>query len=455
MLKRTLLSLGICAALTIGSASVAEAGPLPKDAPLQLSGAEWLGGHGIPICKSSTIQTCAGQPHVGGVASNWWQCVEAAQRLYNRAGWYSGLFPVSKAREIYDKGPAMGMTQQPNGAVGLITPGDMIVMPDNRAGRAGHVTMVDSVSKNGDGTNTIHTVGQNVPSSPFLDFKWHAGIIDSPWANYTVRGVVHSPKNSGTGVPGGGGGSYEHVETGGGVHITGPNSYTDVSSGGHVYAWNGGYYGGNPGGYSGWFSDAKVTSDGGGYWLLTTYGQVYAYGNAPYVGGSPARTSDIVAMAATPDSRGYVMMSLKGEVYAYGTPYRGGSPAGYSGEFVDIEMTPDGGGYWLLTSAGQIYAYGNAPYVGGSPVGFDRAIVAMSATKDGKGYVLVSKTGQVYAYGDAAYSGGSPGGVTGYISDVSYRTDGGQGYILVSSTGQHYAYNTPWLGNPDLQGYIF
>ncbi|MEU7570453.1 M23 family metallopeptidase [Micromonospora sp. NPDC049240] len=241
----------------------------------------------------------------------------------------------------------------------------------------------------------------------------------------------------------------EPVTNGAGVHITGPNSYTDVSSTGQVYAWNGGYFGGSPTGYSGRFTDAKVTSDGAGYWLLTSIGQIYAYGNAPYKGGSPTGYSgEIVAMAATPDNQGYVMLSATGQVYAYGTPYRGGSPGGYSGSFVDIEMTPDGGGYWLLTSMGQVYAYGNAAYLGGSPTGFSRAIVAMSRTSDGLGYVLVSKAGQIYAYGNAQYQGGSPAGITGEIADVSYRTDGQPGYVMVSTTGQHYAYNTPFLGNP-------
>lgn len=241
----------------------------------------------------------------------------------------------------------------------------------------------------------------------------------------------------------------ENVTNGAGVHITGPNSYTDISGTGQVYAWNGGYYGGSPTGYTGRFTDAKVTSNGAGYWMLSMIGQIYAYGNAPYKGGSPGGvTGEMVAMAATSDNQGYVMVSATGQVYAYGTPYRGGSPTGYSGKFVDVEMTPDGGGYWLLTSAGQVYAYGNAPYLGGSPSGFSRAIVAMSRTTDGNGYVLASKAGQIYAYGDGQYAGGSPSGINGEIADVSYRIDGQPGYVMVSTTGQHYAYNSPFLGNP-------
>ena len=240
------------------------------------------------------------------------------------------------------------------------------------------------------------------------------------------------------------------VVNGGGTRMIGSGAYMDVSSAGQVYAWNSRYLGGSPGGYTGRFTDAKVTAGDNGYWLLTSAGQIYAYGNAPYLGGgAPGHTGDIIALAATPDSQGYAMLSATGQVYAYGDAnYYGGSPGGYSGEFVDMEMTPSGHGYWLLTSAGQIYAYGDATYYGGSPTGFSKAIVAMSPTPDGRGYVMVSKNGQVYAYGDAQYKGGSPAGITGDIADISYTP--GAGYVLISTTGQHYAYgDAPYLGNPN------
>lgn len=239
------------------------------------------------------------------------------------------------------------------------------------------------------------------------------------------------------------------VVNGGGTHMIGSGAYMDVSSAGQVYAWNSRYLGGSPAGYSGRFTDARVTAGDNGYWLLTSAGQIYAYGNAPYLGGGAlGHTGDIIALAATPDGHGYAMLSSAGQVYAYGdATYYGGNPAGYSGEFVDLEMTPSGHGYWLLTSAGQVYAYGDARYYGGSPAGFSKAIVAMSPTATGHGYVMVSKTGQVYAYGDAAYRGGSPGGLSGDIADISYTP--GAGYVLLSTTGQHYAYgDAPFLGNP-------
>ncbi|GAA0559998.1 hypothetical protein GCM10010172_48880 [Paractinoplanes ferrugineus] len=239
------------------------------------------------------------------------------------------------------------------------------------------------------------------------------------------------------------------VTNGAGTRMIGPNAYMDVSNSGQIYAWSSRYLGGSPGGYSGRFTDAKVTTGDNGYWLLTSAGQIYAYGNAPYLGGGAAgHTGDLVALAATPNDQGYVMLSASGQVYAYGNAgYFGGSPAGAGGEFTDIEMTPTGRGYWLLTSAGQVYAYGDAGFFGGSPGGFTRAITAMSPTPDGRGYVLVSKTGQVYAYGNASFKGGSPVGVSGEITDISYTP--GSGYLLISSSGQHYGYgDAPFIGNP-------
>lgn len=239
------------------------------------------------------------------------------------------------------------------------------------------------------------------------------------------------------------------VTNGGGTRMVGAGAYLDVSRTGQVYAWNGRYLGGSPGGVTGRVTDARVTAGGNGYWLVSASGQVYAYGDAPYLGGGAAgRAGDVVALAATPSRQGYVLLSASGQIYAYGdASYRGGSPAGAAGEFVDVEMSPTGRGYWLLTSAGQVYAYGDAAYHGGSPGGFSRAIVAMSPTADGQGYVLVSKSGQVYAYGAAQHRGGSPGGVTGEITDVGHTP--GAGYVLISSSGQHYAYgDAPFLGNP-------
>ena len=50
------------------------------------------------------------------------------------------------------------------------------------------------------------------------------------------------------------------VTNGGGTHMIGSGAYMDVSSSGQVYAWNSRYLGGSPTGYTGRFTDAKVTA---------------------------------------------------------------------------------------------------------------------------------------------------------------------------------------------------
>ena len=274
-----------------------------------------------------------------------------------------------------------------------LQPGDALVSPDGTT----HVVLFDQW------TNSAHTT-----FTVWEESKPGVGTVSRSSGSWLDRYIPYRYNGI--------------ISDGGGTRMIGSGAYMDVSSTGQVYAWNSRYLGGSPSGYSGQFTDAKVTPGDNGYWLLDSAGQIYAYGNAPYLGGgAPGHTGDIVAMAATSDSGGYVMLSSTGQVYAYGDAgYYGGSPGGYSGAFVDIEMTPDSRGYWLLDSAGQIYAYGDAGYYGGSPSGFSREIVAMSPTPDGKGYVMVSGTGQVYAYGDAQYLGGSPAGITGEISGISY-----------------------------------
>lgn len=308
-------------------------------------------------------------------------------------------------------------------------PGDAMISPDGTS----HMVLFAGWTNS---QHTTFTVWHEANSS-----RGTVTDASGSWLN----GYVAYRYNQMTSTPG-----IEAVVNGGGTHMIGSGAYMDVSSAGQVYAWNSRYLGGSPGGYTGRFTDAKLTAGDNGYWLLTSAGQIYAYGNAPYLGGGASgHTGDMIALAATPDGQGYAMLSSAGQVYAYGDAgYYGGSPGGYSGEFVDMEMTPSGHGYWLLTSAGQIYAYGDATYYGGSPTGFSKAIVAMSPTPTGHGYVMVSKTGQVYAYGDALYKGGSPAGITGDIADISYTPSAG--YVLISTSGQHYAYgDAPFLGNPN------
>src|SRR5690348_4446730 len=121
--------------------------PALADATPLVSATDWLDGHAVNVCGSSTDTTCGGETHVGGVSSNWYQCVELAQRLYYARGWYTaggGIFSgVSNAYDIYDNAASLGMTREANGSITSIVPGDMIVHTSADGGGAGHVSIVD------------------------------------------------------------------------------------------------------------------------------------------------------------------------------------------------------------------------------------------------------------------------------------------------------------------------
>ncbi|GIH27998.1 hypothetical protein Aph01nite_63080 [Acrocarpospora phusangensis] len=389
-------------------------------APLRMAGSAWFAGGGVPICGKSTARTCDGQPHVGGVSSNWWQCVELAQRFYQRRGWHKGIFAgVGVASHIFTKAAALRMTPQPNGAVTDIVPGDMIVM--NRTGQAGHVVIVESITQNRDGTRSVMTVGQNskVVRNPM---RWHGGVLDSFWSGYSVAGVVRSPENIGILSYGGGTPGYAPLVNGGGVHAVGASLLSVTSTG---QAFGGPLPHRPPAGLTGRVVDAAGTPTGRGYWLAASTGQIFAYGDAkPY----PAIEGEVTAITAT--GKGPLAVDATGHVHAPGRKPVA-APEGYSGGFVDIAATADG--YWLLTSAGQVH--GTAPWYGNATT-FDHAVVAMSPTPSGKGYLILDKTGHVYAFGDAEHLGDLPAG-SAEAADVTHTPTG---YTIITRTGVRHSF---------------
>lgn len=182
---------------TIVTADTAQADVTPT-----VAGTAWLGGNGVPACPPSTDPSCGGQPHVGGVDTNWWQCVELAQRLYYRRGWYTangGVFAgITSAYQIYDNASSLGMTRQANGAISAVMPGDMIVHTSADGGGSGHVAVVDRVSG-----STVYAAEQNFNNTADIGTYTLSGTTLSRGSMH-IAGIVHSPNNPNQ--PGSGGG---------------------------------------------------------------------------------------------------------------------------------------------------------------------------------------------------------------------------------------------------------
>ena len=241
--------LGIMGAL--GATAPAQA----VNAPLQLSGASWLGGSGVGVCGSSTITACENMGHVGGMSSNWWQCVELAQRLYDTMGWHAGIFSsVGVAADIYTNASASGFTRQADGAVTSVIPGDMLVF--SGGGGPGHVGIVSMITTNGNGTKTLSVVNQNA-YEVISTVTWDTvaktvskyGYMDghSTDTTFTVMGIVHTPGNTNTsGTPqagssimftNGGGETWANANPTANAWTKLSNSTNTISASGSYIAW--------------------------------------------------------------------------------------------------------------------------------------------------------------------------------------------------------------------------
>ena len=182
---------------TIVAAVVAVAGlmamtlPASATAPIRVSSAAWLGGQGVNVCAPSTDPYCGTEYHVGGIAANWWQCVELAQRLYKARGWHTGIFAgVNYAYQIYDQAANLGMLRQANGAITSLAPGDMIIHGTDTGSGAGHVSIVNSVSG-----GTVSAVEQNASTTGWATYSFNGSTLSRPGTG-TIRGVVHDPGNT-------------------------------------------------------------------------------------------------------------------------------------------------------------------------------------------------------------------------------------------------------------------
>ena len=193
------------------------------------------------------------------------------------------------------------------------------------------------------------------------------------------------------------------------------------------------------------------TSDRRGYWLVASDGGVFAFGDSGYYGSlpglgfAPAGTpgsgsklsAPIVGMVPSSDGGGYFMVSSDGGVFAFGDAQFVGSCPGIGGcQGSAVAVMPDasGHGYWVATSTGNVYAFGDAPYFG-APGIQSSPVTSAVRTPDGGGYWILLANGTVYGYGDAEYLGGASG-FGGFNPATSiYGTADGGGYWLASANG--------------------
>ncbi|HUY86550.1 MAG TPA: SGNH/GDSL hydrolase family protein, partial [Acidimicrobiales bacterium] len=242
---------------------------------------------------------------------------------------------------------------------------------------------------------------------------------------------------------------------------------------------------------SGFITSAVPTSDGGGYWLVSSIGGVYAFGDANFYGpgttnlarysAAPLQPSADQAQQATGSNSGSAPVQQVQPVSS-GSPIPPGIASSVAALFSSpvVALAPSNAdkGYWLATSSGSVFAYGGAKYYPPAPLPGSGTspsvpngplrkksapIVAMSATPDGHGYWLVGSDGSVYGFGDARYfsqaagssggsaptgsgggsaagptSGGAPiAGLSAPIVAMSATPDG-HGYWLVGSDGSVY-----------------
>ena len=199
------------------------------------------------------------------------------------------------------------------------------------------------------------------------------------------------------------------------------------------------------------------TADRNGYWLVASDGGIFAFGDAGYHGSIPGAglnpagsglphslNAPIVGMVPSSDGGGYFMVSSDGGVFAFGDAKFSGSCPGIGGcRGAAVAVMPDatGNGYWVVTASGSVYPFGDAVNYG-QPGGTGMAITAAVASPDGHGYWILNSAGSVFAYGDAGFLGGPPAGSAGGFNPASaiFDTSDGGGYWVVTAAGKVFAY---------------
>jgi hypothetical protein len=397
-IRRGRLSLTLALLLSLAAALLVTLGVRPAlaDTTPMYTGTQWLGGNGVNVCAPSTDGTCGGQAHVGGVSSNWWQCVELAQRLYYDRGWYTangGLFAgVNYAYQIWDNASSLGMSTQAQGSITSIIPGDMIVYyysstdtggyGSSNTNNVGHVAVVNSVLG-----STVTAMEQNFyGTADEATYTLSGGTLirTAPYSGSVnnvdgyalpLEGIVHSPLNNYPVLP-----SSPTVSFDGKMYVFALGTDNKV----YVNSWNGS-----------WSGFTSLGSD------------TFA--------GSPAAVPEAVAY----DGNLYVF-ALKSSGEIWYDKLSGGTWGGFS----SLETGAD------FSSNPTVVQYGAA--LGVYAVGTDGQMYGDSLDGSWSNFGVI---------GSGAYFEGNPAAITRY-------TDSGSGdTVLVAEGTNNEYYWTKWSGS--------
>ncbi len=194
--------------LLLGSTPAAQA-------RIVVAGPSWLGGQGVDVCYPAN-DACGGNAPT--TSPYGFQCVDLAQRLYHKLGWYgaSRFAGITSASQIYDRAAALGFVAHANGSGYIPVPGDMVIESPTVANQAGHVAVVDSVAG-----NTVAALEENGAPGGRHTYSLSGSTISPGYG--PIRGVVHAPGNPSTLSGGGlrGDGSLIHTPDGSVFRIAG------------------------------------------------------------------------------------------------------------------------------------------------------------------------------------------------------------------------------------------
>ncbi len=116
-------------------------------------GNQWLGGQGVDVHWNNN-------PGIDSGYGTEWQCVELAQRLYNKRSWY------------------------------IPAPGDMIIHAYTPAHSDGHVSVVDYVAG-----GVVHVVEQNASATGKASYNLSGSTMINRYGYSPISGYVHAPAN--------------------------------------------------------------------------------------------------------------------------------------------------------------------------------------------------------------------------------------------------------------------